>query len=295
MTILITGVNESLQVVLDAAPATNQLPCSASYADQLGSGGDFTANTNGTTAVTLVAAPAAGVSRVINGINIPNADTATRIVTVNKVISGTPYRLCRVSLLPGYQLGYGGGRWYVVDTNGAIQGVGATGAAGNTVLTTSGAPSSGTGNNGDFAYDPTASKMYGPKAAGVWPAGVSLIGPTGPPGTSLNRPSATLTPSAGVATINVTTGAEIYILTLAANVTSWVFNNLPSAGTIAEIRIKVIQASGGTQYTCVSPATAGNTAGGAWVNSSAASAIESIGLAIDSSGTVAVFPSGVYA
>ena len=122
-----------------------------------------------------------------------------------------------------------------------------------------------------------------------------LPGDTGPQGNSLNRPVATLTPSAGVATINVTTGAEVYTLTLAANVTSWVFNNLPTAGTVAEIRIKVIQAVSGGPYTVVSPATAGNTAGGAWVNSSAAGAVESIGLAIDSAGTVAVFPSGVYA
>lgn len=58
--------------------------------------------------------------------------------------------------------------------------VGPTGAAGsngtngNTVLTTSGAPSNATGANGDFAYDPAATIMYGPKAGGVWPSGVSL-------------------------------------------------------------------------------------------------------------------------
>src|SRR6185312_11345366 len=102
-------------------------------------------------------------------------------------------------------------------------------------------------------------------------------GPTGVAGNSLNRPVATLTPVAGVATINVTTGAEVYVLTLAANVTSWVFNNVPAAGNVSEIRIKVIQATSGGPYTCVSPATAGNTAGGAWVNSSAAGAVESIG------------------
>lgn len=118
MSILLTGTTESLQVVLDAAPATNQLPCTASYADQNGSGGDNTVNTNGTTPVTLVAAPAASVSRVINDVVIPNADTATRIVTVNKVISGTPFRLVRITLLAGYSLGYGGGRWYVIDPSG---------------------------------------------------------------------------------------------------------------------------------------------------------------------------------
>lgn len=60
----------------------------------------------------------------------------------------------------------------------------AAGASGtlHTIYTTSGAPSSGVGINGDYAIDPTASKLYGPKAAGTWPAGTSLIGLTGPVG-----------------------------------------------------------------------------------------------------------------
>ncbi len=58
----------------------------------------------------------------------------------------------------------------------AVGGRGNDGVDGKTVLTTSGAPSNGIGTNGDYAYDPTAKLMYGPKAAGVWPAGVSLKG-----------------------------------------------------------------------------------------------------------------------
>lgn len=50
------------------------------------------------------------------------------------------------------------------------------GTNGNTILTTSGAPDNGTGADGDYAYDPTAKIMYGPKAAGAWPAGQSLSG-----------------------------------------------------------------------------------------------------------------------
>lgn len=41
------------------------------------------------------------------------------------------------------------------------------------MLNGSGAPSGGLGSNGDFYIDPTAQLMYGPKASGVWPAGVS--------------------------------------------------------------------------------------------------------------------------
>ena len=57
--------------------------------------------------------------------------------------------------------------------------VAALGAAGNTILTTSGAPSSGSGSNGDYAYDPATYTMYGPKSAGAWPAGVVLKGADG--------------------------------------------------------------------------------------------------------------------
>jgi hypothetical protein len=59
---------------------------------------------------------------------------------------------------------------------------GAAGADGRTVLSGSGAPSNGLGSNGDFYYDPAARTMYGPKASGSWPSGVSLQGDTGATG-----------------------------------------------------------------------------------------------------------------
>jgi hypothetical protein len=66
---------------------------------------------------------------------------------------------------------------------GATGATGAAGAAGNTVLSGTGAPSSGTGSNGDFYIDTTAEVIYGPKAAGAWPgSGTSLVGPTGATG-----------------------------------------------------------------------------------------------------------------
>lgn len=56
---------------------------------------------------------------------------------------------------------------------------GAPGADGRTILNGAGAPSNSLGANGDFyidvAYPP---KLYGPKASGVWPAGVSMVGPS---------------------------------------------------------------------------------------------------------------------
>lgn len=50
----------------------------------------------------------------------------------------------------------------------------APGADGKTVLNGSGAPSGG--NNGDFYLNTATTTLYGPKAAGAWPAGVPLIG-----------------------------------------------------------------------------------------------------------------------
>jgi hypothetical protein len=38
------------------------------------------------------------------------------------------------------------------------------------------------GADGDFYIDTSASKIHGPKAVGVWPSGVSLVGATGPTG-----------------------------------------------------------------------------------------------------------------
>ena len=64
-------------------------------------------------------------------------------------------------------------------TQGAIGPSGSNGTNGNLILTGSGAPASGTGANGDFYINTTSSILYGPKAAGAWPTGVSLVGPAG--------------------------------------------------------------------------------------------------------------------
>lgn len=57
---------------------------------------------------------------------------------------------------------------------------GSNGTNGNSVLNGTGVPSSGLGVNGDFYIDTSAYNIYGPKAAGAWPSGVSLIGATSP-------------------------------------------------------------------------------------------------------------------
>jgi hypothetical protein len=65
---------------------------------------------------------------------------------------------------------------------------GADGADGRTVLNGSGAPGAGLGENGDFYIDTTNDEIYGPKAAGAWGSGTSIIGADGP-GFSVSQPS----------------------------------------------------------------------------------------------------------
>ena len=70
----------------------------------------------------------------------------------------------------------------ITGPSGAAGSTGATGAAGKTIVTVAGTPPDAIGNNGDIAWDVTNRVVYGPKSAGVWPAGTSVVGPTGPTG-----------------------------------------------------------------------------------------------------------------
>jgi hypothetical protein len=59
---------------------------------------------------------------------------------------------------------------------------GTPGADGKTVLSGNVNPLSGDGVDGDFYINTTTETIFGPKTAGVWGAGTSLIGPQGPQG-----------------------------------------------------------------------------------------------------------------
>lgn len=64
-----------------------------------------------------------------------------------------------------------------------IQGIqGLAGIDGKTVLNGSGNPAPGLGADGDFYIDTDIYDIHGPKVGGSWPAGVSLVGPTGSQG-----------------------------------------------------------------------------------------------------------------
>jgi hypothetical protein len=97
-----------------------------------------------------------------------------------------------------------------------VQGpVGPQGTAGNTVLYGASDPVAGTGIDGNFYINTTSNFMFGPKASGVWPAGISLIGPQGiqgiqgiqgPQGTpGAGSPSTSLPLIDGIATVGTST------------------------------------------------------------------------------------------
>lgn len=121
MSIILNGTAESLKVVLSAAPASTQLAVTASWADQGTTSGDSSLLTTGTTAVTVVAAPASGVSRWVGGFSVYNQDTTASTVNVQKVVSGTPYTLFKGVIQAGSHLFYDNAcGWRVVDASGAV-------------------------------------------------------------------------------------------------------------------------------------------------------------------------------
>lgn len=60
--------------------------------------------------------------------------------------------------------------------------VGAQGDDGRTILSGTQGPNAGQGDDGDFFIDTNSSTLYGPKTAGMWGAGVSLVGAQGETG-----------------------------------------------------------------------------------------------------------------
>lgn len=123
--IILTQTTDNLEIVLAGSVTTSQLNCMASYRDITTTGftpGRIVTNTNNTTAVNLVTAPASSTQRVVDWLSVHNNDTATATVTIRFDANGTEYILFRTSLASGekleYQEGYG---FKVIATSGAIK------------------------------------------------------------------------------------------------------------------------------------------------------------------------------
>lgn len=151
--------------------------------------------------VALVAGMSLACVGVVSGFTFSSVGGGTRI-TVNIDTSMLKPR-GTWSALANYSTGHvvfsGGGSWVGLQPSsnqtpaqgaywskladkgdtGATGATGAAGANGNTIRYGTTAPASGTGADGDFFLNTATMTLYGPKAAGVWPAGVPLQGPQG--------------------------------------------------------------------------------------------------------------------
>lgn len=125
----------SLEVVLAGAITTNQLPIVSSWADKSATAftpGKTTTQTNSTSTVTIVAAPAASTQREVHSINIYNADTVAATITVLENDNGTLRILVKITLAVGDTLRFThADSWRVTDSSGNIKSSStATGTAG---------------------------------------------------------------------------------------------------------------------------------------------------------------------
>jgi hypothetical protein len=115
----------SLEVVLAGAVTTNQLPIVSSYVDKTATTftpGKTTTQTNSTTGVTIVAAPAASTQREVHSINIYNADTVAATITIRENDNSTLRILVKIVLAVADTLRYThADGWLVTDTNGNIK------------------------------------------------------------------------------------------------------------------------------------------------------------------------------
>lgn len=105
--IILSSTTDSLQVVLASAITTNQLRCFVSYRDTTSTTitpNRAVANTNSTTAVTLLSAPSASQQKIVDYLSIYNADTANATVTVYINSSSTTYKLFETNLGVGEKL-----------------------------------------------------------------------------------------------------------------------------------------------------------------------------------------------
>ncbi|HSX30987.1 MAG TPA: hypothetical protein VLE99_03660 [Candidatus Saccharimonadales bacterium] len=121
---VLDATTKSIQVSLAGTVATRQLPCVTSWADMTTSSftpGSSDTQTNNTTAVTVVAAPASSTQRQVKLMSIYNADTANAVVTVALNNNSTLRTMVSVTLKVGQTLQFAENAWSVIDSSGSLQ------------------------------------------------------------------------------------------------------------------------------------------------------------------------------
>lgn len=160
---LLDNTTRKLQIVLTAAKTTNDMPVCVYYVDtnttDLPLSGIYPINSNGVTAVDILAAPAINTQRKVNAITVNNADTAAKTVQIYLDDNGTDYLQCAATLQVGDVLGYTDTRgWYVNDSAGNLK-VTPTNAISATLVTNTPAGNIAATNMQDVVAELDAEKM----------------------------------------------------------------------------------------------------------------------------------------
>jgi hypothetical protein len=118
--LVLDTTSKSITIVMSGAAATTNPSFTAAYADNNGTTFTEGANDgvlNGTTAVTVVAAPAASTRRIINTITVENNDTAAVTITVGYLNTASTRVIVKVTLQVGDTWTTNG----AYDTNGNLK------------------------------------------------------------------------------------------------------------------------------------------------------------------------------
>lgn len=117
---VLDATTESIVVAMSGAAATTNPDFTAAWADDTGSAfteGSTDGALNGTSSVTLVAAPASSTRRVVKNITIYNKDTAAVTITVSFNNNSTLRNIAKVTLAVGDTWTLDG----AYDTNGSLK------------------------------------------------------------------------------------------------------------------------------------------------------------------------------
>lgn len=116
--LILANTTDNLQVVLSGAVTTNELQVMSCWRDITTSAftpGRTVTNTNGTTDVNAVPAPAASTQRVVDFLSVYNADTVDATITVKLDANGTEYILWKDTLNAGDSMQFVEGAGFFVN------------------------------------------------------------------------------------------------------------------------------------------------------------------------------------
>ena len=229
--LVLDATTKSIVVAMSGAAATTNPDFTSAYADDTGSAFTEGANDgalNGTTSVTLVAAPASSTRRVVKNITIENKDTAAVTITVSYNNNSTLRTIAKVTLNVGDTWTTDG----TFDTNGSLKQTLGTVNLASGVTGTLGVANGGSGattltgvikGNGTSAFTAaTAGTDYAkPDTASTWSAAQSFNSGT----LKLNGSSS------GTAILNPPAAASTYTYTLPTTTATLGYLNLPAVGT----------------------------------------------------------------